>query len=86
MKITLLAKIFASQLKNEDESILPSIPELRRLFEEINEDLKGNSENEEQPVPLTDWEYYAGQIENIYFIDEDLAIQLAKALAEDVKG
>lgn len=58
--------------------MLPSTKELHRLFTKINEDCRRSGETVE---PLTNHDYYAEQIENIYEVPQSEAIEAAIKLA-----
>ncbi len=77
-------KLFESFV-NEGEK-LPTVEELIELFTKVNADSKENGEEEE--IPLTDVDYYSGQIENLYFGGEldpcKDAVRLAKEMADKV--
>lgn len=59
---------------------LPKVKDLKKMFEDINADIIKN-ETGESVVPLTDSEYYAEQIQNIYDVDDKTADTLAKQLS-----
>jgi hypothetical protein len=60
----------------------PTVDELINMFSTVNVDCKASGE---QVVKLTDAEYYAHEIENIYEIPEAKADKLAKDMADEVK-
>jgi len=62
------------------ESRTPSVDELIDLFTRVNRDIK-HDKTGESIVPLTDWEYYSEQIENIFGLDAKKARELAKEMA-----
>lgn len=60
----------------------PSAADLIDMFSTINVDCKKSGE---VVVKLTDEEYYAEQIANIFEVNEAKAAKLAKAMADEVK-
>lgn len=67
---------------------LPTVLELKQLFVSVNNDIaieeaKNNTPIDESLiVPLTDVEFYAEQIENLFECTSEQAEQLAAQLAE----
>lgn len=70
MRLTLVAHV---------ANFEPSMGDLIKLFELIN-----NGADEEEKVPLSDWEYYSEQIQNLYELDEVTSNTLAKQMADIV--
>lgn len=63
---------------------LPSISHLIFLFTKINKDIAEQVGSTEEEVPLTNSEYYAGQIAAIYDLDDEVAMNLAIQMAQAV--
>jgi len=82
---------FESFVSEEAGEKLPTPAELKKMFDKINADIKKDDEKNKTPddesvyVPLTDAEYYATQIQNIYNVDDDTADKLAADMAKLVK-
>lgn len=67
---------------NDDVEVVDHTPTaefLLGMFARVNKDCKASSE---QLVPLTDEEYYAEQIQNIFELTQDTSVRLAKEMAE----
>jgi hypothetical protein len=64
------------------EGKAPNVEELIRMFSKVNVDCKASGES---VVKLTDVEYYAHEIQNIYELPDAKSDSLAKAMADEVK-
>jgi len=58
---------------------LPTVQEMKALFTKVNSDCMRDSDDS---IPFIDTEYYAEQIEVIYEVTEEQALELATKLKE----
>jgi hypothetical protein len=56
--------------------------DLKKLFDEVNEDISNSDDDAEFFIPLSDIEYYSEQIQNLYQLSEKEAKTLAKQMSE----
>lgn len=79
---------YGKKVASRDKRKSPKLEDMIAMFDKINKDelsSGGRPGIDNAYRPLTDWEYYSDQIENIYGVSMAKARELAKQMAEFAK-